>query len=325
MIGVRGAASCLLAAALGCRVEVGPPTATAGAGPVEVRLYTSMYEPVLDVLVPAAERALPHVRLVPLQASSEKIAQRFEAELEAGASAACLLATSDPAWFAALAARGVLHAHVPPRALDLPQAWRSPTASAFRLSIMVLAARDDAGPTSWAALADPAWRDRVSMADPLASGTALHTVDAWNGAFGPELLRSARANGLVLAGGNSAVLARMQSGERPVGVILWENLLVVPGAPRGVVPEEGAVAIPGLVAIPAGCPHEEGAEDVMAWLLSPEAQTIIVGGGMHSPFPDVAPPRGAPPLAEVPMLPERGRFGPDVATRLEALREELAR
>lgn len=314
----------LLLALLACRVEVGPPSAPASQGPVEVRLYTSMYESVLDELVPAAERALPHVRLVPLQAGSEKIAQRFEAELEAGASPACLLATSDPAWFAALADRGALHAHVPPRALDLPPAWRSPTASTFRLSIMVLAARDDAGPTSWAALGDPAWRDRASMADPLASGTALTTVAAWADALGPDVLRGARANGLVLAGGNSAVLARMQSGERPVGVILWENLLVVPGAPRGVVPAEGAVAIPGLVAIPAGCPHEEAAEDVMDWLLSPEAQAIVVRGGMHSPFPDAPAPAGAPPLAEVPLLPVSPTFFTDLADRLPALRAELA-
>jgi iron(III) transport system substrate-binding protein len=314
----------LLLVLLGCRVEVGPSTAPTTEGAVEVRVYTSLYESVLDELVPAAERALPGVRLVPLQAGSEKIAQRFEAELEAGASPACLLATSDPAWFGTLAERRLLHPHVPPRALGLPEAWRSATASAFRVSVMVLAARDDAGPTSWAALADPAWRDRVSMADPLASGTALTTVAAWADGLGPGTLRAARANGLVLAGGNSAVLARMQSGERPVGVLLWENLLVAPGSPRGVVPAEGAVAIPGLVAIPAGCPHHEAAEDVMDWLLSPEAQTIVVRGGMHSPFPDVAPPAGAPPLAEVRLLPVSPTFLADLPARLPALRAELA-
>lgn len=291
---------------------------------MEVWLYTSMYESVLAELEPLAAARLPHVRLVPLQGGSEKIAQRFEAELAAGSSQACLLATSDPAWFASLAERDQLQAYVPPRALDLPPAWRSPTASAFRLSLMVLASSGGEAPTAWRDLVDPRFRDRFSTPDPLASGTALTAVAAWQQAFGDPFLDALQANGWIAAGGSSAVVARMGSGERAVGVVLLENLLLSAGAPAPIFPAEGAVVVPGLVAIPRGCPHREAAEDVVDWLLSDEAQAVIVRGGMHSPLPGQPAPAGVPALVDLPLLPLPDDFFRVLATQVGPLKTRLA-
>ena len=87
-----------LALLLGCRIEVGAPAGgaavDAGRGtsehPIEVWIYTSMYQEVLDALTPDLTAALPGVRVQWFQAGSEKVAQRWEAETEAGGSRACL-------------------------------------------------------------------------------------------------------------------------------------------------------------------------------------------------------------------------------------------
>lgn len=296
----------LLALLLSCSVEFGPPQRAAG-DVAEVWLYTSMYEEVLAELRPLWEAALPDIHIQTWQAGSEKVAQRFEAELAAGGSQACLLGTSDPAWYRELGRRGELIAHVPPAALRMNPRFVDPDGqwTAVRVSLMVLAGPGGEAPASFRELADPTWKDRLSTPDPLASGTAFTTWTALDAAYGADWVTAARDNGLVAAGGNSSVLARMESGERPAGAILLENLLLKPNTmikPR--FPTDGAVAIPGPLAIPKGCPWPHEAEQVYDWLFSPEAQEAIRAGGMHSPLPSVGPPDGAPPLAEIALFPE---------------------
>lgn len=67
-----------------------------------------MYAEVIDAMTPALARSLPDVHVQWFQAGSEKVGQRWEAEEEAGGSRACLLATSDPAWYVDLSQRDKL-------------------------------------------------------------------------------------------------------------------------------------------------------------------------------------------------------------------------
>lgn len=301
MLGV-GVVIVLLALA-GCRVEVGPPGEAAAEGATrEVWLYTSMYQEVVDAMAPALARALPDVEVRVYQAGSEKVAQRYRAEVDAGGSRACLLATSEPGWYAELAGSGGLVPYVSPRALEIDRALVHPTHAAFRLSLMVLGSAAPDAPAGFRDLADPRWAGRFSSGDPLASGTTFTALAAWEARYGWPFVEALDANGWVAAGGGSAVLGRMESGERPVGVILLENLLAKPGAARVVYPEDGAVVVPGYLAIPAGCREREAAERVYDWLMGAEAQALVVAGHMHSPFPGAAAPAGARPLAEIPLF-----------------------
>lgn len=291
---------------LACRIELGPPEQAASGQSSELWLYTSMYEEVLATLRPMWERDLPDLRIEVYQAGSEKVAQRFEAELAAGGSRACVLASSDPAWTADLAERELLHPYLAPATARMDRRWLDPQGRYFtmRLSLMVLASAQEAAPTSFRDLSESAWAGQVSSPDPLASGTAFTTWSALDAAYGPQWVAAARGQGLIAQGGNSSVLARMESGERPVGVILLENLLLKPdSAARAILPTDGAIPVPGPVAIPRGCPDVHGAERFVAWLMSDPAQQAIVQGGMHSPLPHLAPPPGGPPLAEIPLFP----------------------
>jgi iron(III) transport system substrate-binding protein len=316
----------LIALLLSCRVEVGRPAqvqAEEPTGPVQLWVYTSLYQEVIDQLQPAAKQALPDVELLFFQGGSEKVAQRWEAEHEAGGSRACLIATSDPGWYVDLSRRGLLRTYITPRALDLPRPWVRPTWATVRLGMMVMASTVEPAPSAFRELVDPAWRDRYSSGDPLSSGTTFTTVSAWERIYGEEHSARLQQNGWVKAGGNSAVLGRMESGERPIGVLLLENLLLKPGRARVIWPEDGAVPIPGPLAIPSDCPSPAAAERVYDWLFSDAAQQLIVQGAMYSPFPELPPPKGAPALSELHQMELPADFLDWMASGSEARKQRL--
>ncbi len=312
---------------LGCRVELGPPGAVVSSERPTVWVYTSTYQEQVDQLSAAAAAELPDIDIRWFQGGSEKVAQRWEAERSAGGSPACVLATSDPSWYADLAERGLLRAYVSPRALDLPRAWVSPHWAANRVDLMVIGAPlEGEAPKTFAELAEPRWRGTFSSGDPFSSGTTFTTVAAWRLLYGDEWLERLDANGWVMAGGNSAVLGRMESGERPIGVLLLNNLLMRPGVVRAIFPEDGAVPIPGLLAIPTDCRAPDAAERVVDWLMGDTAQDLVVNARMHSPFPGKPAPEGAPKLEDIALAPLPDDFAarvakgaPELRARLEAL------
>ncbi len=322
--------------AVACRVEIGPPggapASTDAEGPSgEVWVYTSMYQPVLDDLDPVIARALPGVTVRWFQAGSEKVAQRFEAEIAAGGSRACLLMTSDPFWYADLHARGLLRPHLTPNVLHLDRGLVNPDGAwaPARLSLVVLARHGSRvpeadAPRSFADLTSPAWGARATMGDPLSSGTMFTTLAFLADNPGWESLTAWRESGLVAAGGNASVLHRIESGERDVGAVLLENVLMArrTGSPvEAIYPEDGAIVVPGPIALTAGCPSPDAARAVYDVILSREGQERMVAGQMYAALPGLPPPEGARPLAEVPTRPWEGAWFDRTVAERDALKE----
>lgn len=308
-------------AALGaCRVELGPPGGSTGGGERggEVWLYTSMYREVVAELQPLLRRALPDVRVQVFQAGSEKVRSRLEAELAAGATRCDLLLVSDPAAYASFAHRKLFAPRVPPAALRAPRELfdRDGRYALARVSAMVIGVNPNAlgqapRPRGFADLLHPALRGRVTMGDPLSSGTALTSVGALARRFGWPYLERLAGSGLTASGGNAAVLSRLESREAAVGILLYENVSLARGKQspvEAVWPVEGAILVAGHVAILAGSRHQEAAARVQDFLLGPAAQRVIVASGMHGADPAAAPPEGAAPLGA---LLEHGLLPPD--------------
>lgn len=295
---------------LACRIELGPPEGTVGTATDtpegEVWIYTSMYQSVIDVLDPLVRERLPGVDPHWFQAGSEKVAQRVEAEWASGGTPACLLMTSDPFWYARLDQQGHLQPYLAPNVLEIDRALVDPQGAwvTSRLSLVVMAANESLvdRPRRFGDLAAPEWKDRVTVPDPLASGTAFTWLAFVVRDHGWPLVDGLARNGLVAAGGNSAVLGRVETRERPVGVLLLENLLAAPGSPaEAVFPEDGAVLVPGPIALTTDCRNPTAAKAIYDLVLSPEGQAVIVGGNMYAALPSMPPPTGAPALDTIPV------------------------
>ena len=288
----RAAAVCVLAVLPAC-----------GGDDHALHIYTSIYPEVIDQMKPALAARFPGATFRWYQMGSEQIAGRLSMEIEAGATPCDLLLTSDPFYYTQLAEAGHLLAYTSAAAGAVPADLKDPRGyyATVRVPLMVIAVNHDKvaaadQPTSFADLADPRFRGKVAMGDPLKSGTSFTTVGAWVRRHGWSFIEALHENDVVAAGGNSAVLAKLESGERPVGVILLENLLVSlrRGAPITVIyPSDGAIPVPSPVAILANTDKPELAKQVYDFLFGEAMQAAVVAGNMYSPLPTHAPPAGA--------------------------------
>lgn len=320
-----------------CRIEVGPEKGKCaderGAPAGEVMIYTSMYRSVIDAIDPLLEEKLPGVRVEWLQSGSEKIATRLDAELSAGATPADLVLTSEPFWFERKKREGQFLPHASLRALALPRDFvdRDGAYLTSRISTMVLAyntrlVNEAEAPKSFADLFSPAFSGAVTIPDPLASGTSFTTLAFLADSYGPSIIEKIRDAKTVALGGNSAAMTRLQAGEQKVGFVLLENVLQAQrsGAPIGYkIPAEGAVLIPGPIAVLKLSDNPVAARAVYDLLLTEPLQKLIVGGDLHSPYAELDPPQGAPRLEK--LLETKLKFTPEFLQRSYEHAEELRR
>ncbi len=275
----------------------------------KVWIYTSLYKEVIAQMEPMVRKALPDVEVQWFQGGSENVAAKLNAELAGGHPQADLVLTSDPFWTLELKKTGHLLAYESPAVTGLPAVWRDPdhAFTMVRIPVMVLGVNPKVAaadrPLGWKDLAaKSALKGKVSMGSPLESGTSFTTVAALARNQGWDYFDRLRAQEMLAAGGNSSVITRMETGERPVGIVLLENLLKAraKGSPIEILyPEEGAIPVPSPIAILKASKQPEAARRIYDWFFTREAQEAIVAGGMYPVLPGVAEPVGAKPWKEL--------------------------
>ena len=155
-------------------------------------------------------------------------------------------------------------------------------------------------PKSWKDLAGPRFKRMVSMPNPLESGSSFTAVALLQEKYGWNYFEQLRKNEIIAAGGNSSVITRMETKERPVGIVLLENILKAwdKGSPvRPVYPADGTLPIVSPIAIMSDSRNPDIARAVYDWFFTKEAQDAIVKGSMYSlietaPSPEHARPYG---------------------------------
>ena len=146
---------------------------------------------------------------------------------------------------------------------------------------------------------DPALKGYISMGNPMTSGTTFAAVASLtqDDHYGLGYLDGLAANEVMIESGSTAI-AKLQTGECAAIMILEESILKVlkeaedAGAPitnlACIYPEDGVVLIPSTVMTVAedhsANMNIEACEAVEQWLLSEEAQKLILQGYMHSVF-----------------------------------------
>jgi iron(III) transport system substrate-binding protein len=291
----------LITTASSCKIERvhSDSVATAPDEKTELWVYTSMYRHVLDAMDPWLKTQLPNVEIKYFQAGSEKIATKLEAELSAGGTPCEVLMTSDPFIYARLKNEIKLKQFVPASSLQVPAALRDVDGffTAARVSTMVMIRHKDvtAFPLSFLELTDSRYTDSISFPDPLTSGTALTWIHVMNLRYGNQFSANLRKNLAKAAGGNSAVLQKVEGKESAIGVVLLENALAAQAkkSPIEIIwPGDKAVLIPGYAAILSTAKHQLVAQEYLDAIFSTKGQTFIQQGLMHAGDPRLDSPGG---------------------------------
>ena len=142
---------------------------------------------------------------------------------------------------------------------------------------------------------DPSLKGYISMSDPTTSGSAYATVVSLLDKYGEEYLDKLNENKVMRESGSTAI-AKLQSGECAAIMILEESILkeLDDGQKKGtevtnlkvIYPDDGVVLVPSTVMIVAEeyskNVNTEAAEAIAQWMLTEEAQDIIMQAYMHS-------------------------------------------
>ena len=293
-------ALCLLSVLVGCQKEDNSKT--------ELWIYTSMYKDTIADLKPRLAKAFPGIKFQWYQAGSEDIAAKVQSEIMAGALQADVLISSDRFWYEEMGNNGNLFPYKSSLSTPINDTLKHPAGYYTTVSIPVMvmaynseAVRPDDAPKSFKEMMDPKWKGKFTTGSPLASGTNFTTMAMLQHHYGWEYIQGLKANGTIADGGNSAVIRRLQSKERPVGWVLLENLLRFQGKDdrlKTVFPSDGVVTHANVMAIT----KKEGADRALAqkfvdWMFGQEGQEAITRSYMYSPLSSIAPPKGAPALS----------------------------
>ena len=212
---------------------------------------------------------------------------------------------------------GMFASYVSSAADDIPARFKDPegywTGFAARARVLVynteLVPRERA-PRSIFELTKPAWRGKVTLANPLFGTTGAHAAALFvtlGSEAAKEYFRALKANDVKITEGNAAVRDQVARGEVWVGFTDTDDVYAGKraGKPIDIVfPDAdgiGTLLIPNTVALIANGPHPEHGKRLIDYLLSPQVEQALANADSHQ-MPvraGLAVPEGYASLAEV--------------------------
>lgn len=280
----------------------------------ELWVYTSIYKEFIAPIAKAFEKKNPAISVQVFQGGSEKLEAKLESELMAQRPQADVILISDPFWGVNLEKRGLILTR-----------RNHPASETNYYSLMVMIAHSSIPvserPLKWADLNDPKFTHAVQMGNPLESGTTFTAVAYLSELLGWDYFDQLRKNNIGCAGGNSAVLQKVESRERKIGVVLLENALAARkrGSPIEIIyPSDGGIPVPSVQFILKSTPHPEEAQKFSDFVLSEEGQRLLREGYMYPVNPEVPAPDGAQSFEKA-----TGGIRPWTAERISRIAEQI--
>ena len=272
----------------------------------ELMVYTSIYPDIIDNMCkPNVAKAFPEMKVNWFQGGTEKVVTKITGEIKAKKIGADVLMVADPSYYLKLEDQKLL---LPYKSKEEKNMINDKAADgawyAVRVCNMIIAYNADKlkaedAPKNWTDLADPKWKGKIAMPNPMLSGTAYVAVGALADKYGWEYFDKLKANGLRVEEGNSAIQNKLLTGEYAAAMILEENILKLANTKKEplkvIYPKDGVVQVPSPIAIFNTTKNPEGAKALVDWWLSKEGQQAVVKGWMHSVRGDVKEPIGSVP------------------------------
>lgn len=273
----------------------------------EIWIYTSLYKDTISDMSPMLMKAFPHLKINWYQAGSEEIAAKINTELIAGVPKADILISSERFWYQELSDSGKLVSWKPSEFHNFENEYKNELGTFHIVSVPVMVLvynsdviSQDEAPKSFKELALPKYAGLGNGGSPLASGTAFTTVLALQHMYGWQFFHKLKQQRFLFDGGNSAVIKRIQTKERPIGFVLLENALRFQNEDKRlkiIYPEDGVVTQFNTMGIPKKDGPIAETLKLADWFFTKDGQEAMTRSYMHSPVKGFAPPLGAPSLA----------------------------
>ena len=265
-----------------------------------VVIYTSMYPFMIDTMTAQLKEEFPNLDVNFFYGGTGDLQTKLAGEMGddlKGRLSCDMLLVAEPAYSLELKEYGYLEPIVLDNADELlrfeydPEGYWYPV----RTLNMILAYNPDKYtldelPTTFKAFAeDKSLSGKISMSNPLTSGTAMAAIVALSDKYGYDYFTALGENHVMIESGSTA-LAKLQTGECKVIMILEESVLKIrkeEGSNISVIyPDDGVILVPSTVMTIAenksANANIEACEAVTSWLLSEAGQKCILSGYMHS-------------------------------------------
>ncbi|MGH7289153.1 MAG: extracellular solute-binding protein [Myxococcota bacterium] len=300
----------LLAAAIGCSAQ----------GTQEVVVYVSEDQVFSEPILEDFERETGiRVRAVfdTEEAKSTGVMNRLVAERNNPQ--ADVYWANEPIRAESLRQQGMTSPYVSPAAAGIPTEYKNAeghwTGFSARARVLLVHKNLPEKPSSVFDLADPRFRGRVAIANPLFGTTTAEIAalfalkgDPW----GREFMGGLRANQVRVTGSNGESADAVASGEVGFSLVDSDDAvsrmrqgrpieMVVPDQGEG---EAGVFLVPNAVLILRGAPHLEAAKRLVDYLLAPETERKLAAADCAQlPLQaGVEPPRELPPVADLKLM-----------------------
>ncbi|GLB64849.1 ABC transporter periplasmic component [Dietzia sp. NCCP-2495] len=275
----------------------------------EITLYTSEPQAKIDQIIAAFNEEQPGIEVNVFRAGTGDLKARIEAERSTGAVAADILLAADVPTFEAYKDEDLLREYEPAEADALEEFALDPDGYyvGTRVIPTVIAYNTNdvtEPPTSWAALTEPEYKDRIVLPNPDVSGAAAFNAAAWSlqPELGSEWIQALGANSPQVAESNGPVAQAVAEGARSIGIVVDYLVrdLAAKGSPIAVsYPEEGVPYITQPGAIFADAPNPEAAELFLDFIVSKTGQELAVEQSYLPVRDDAGSPEGAPAMADI--------------------------
>ncbi len=317
---------CLLIAGLVAGIATGPAAAQALSG--KLVLYTSEPVRVAAETVGGFRQVPPGVVVVLVRSGTTEVMGKLTAEFAGGHAKADVLLLADAATMEALKKAGRLLPYPDAKLAGLDPASYDVDKTYFGSKLITTGiavnASAKARPASFADLAKPDYKAKMTMPSPLYSGAAAimlgtMTTRADLGWAYFEKLKSADA---IAVRGNGAVLAAVANGEKSYGILV--DFMAFNAKAKGspidfVFPAEGSPAVTEPVAILKSTQNPAAARAFVDFILSDEGQKLAVSMGYIPAKAAVGMPSWLPAGTRINIMPT------DIAKVAEANSANLKR
>jgi iron(III) transport system substrate-binding protein len=275
--------------------------------------YTSTPVAQAQQLASAFERKTG-IRVQLLRSGGQAVLRRLQQEIGAGRPGADVLTMSDAGAANGLAKQGLLTPFRPEgfdkvvdEAKDHDGRWIAQRLQLVGIPIRADKVPEGDRPETWSDLKNPKYKGSMVMPDPSFTAIQLVVVGMLSQRLGWDFYRALRSNDTMIVQGHQQVFSTMQQGERVIGAEGADPRSFFDGRPVPnqalIYPSEGTFIVSSPTAVLNGATNANAAKLFAEFMISRDAQKIIVDSGLHSSRVDMPPPPGQPALTEVRFLP----------------------